>query len=144
MATASEQHGSERLTCLLQGTLRAKLDSGDAHQVCCPHNCPGTALPALAAQQLLSPGEFSRFQSLLAQQFVDVCPDLKWYAKWTHQTPVHGGLARPLPCCQLCVSCTPLPTAKKSYKKLLPALNTLGLPRWPHIMTYAEYGIFKS
>lgn len=63
-----------------QGILAARLDEGDVHRAGCPSLGCKLLLPTSHAQAMLAPAQWERFERLLAQNYIDNNPHLKWSA----------------------------------------------------------------
>jgi hypothetical protein len=62
----------------VQGILAARLSEGDVERAKCPYvGCP-CKLPVSVAEELLSRGQLHRYKQLLAQNYADAHPAIKW------------------------------------------------------------------
>ncbi len=64
----------------MQGILNVRLSEGDVHRTCCPSVGCSCRLPFTDAQQLLSKAQKVRYEQLLAQNYADTNPAIKWCA----------------------------------------------------------------
>ncbi len=64
----------------MQGILKVRLSDGDVQRTGCPFVGCSCRLPFADAQQLLSKSQRERFEQLLAQNYADTNPAIKWCA----------------------------------------------------------------
>lgn len=64
----------------MQGILTVRLSEGNVYRTGCPAMGCSYRLPFADAQQLLSKSQRERYEQLLAQNYADTNPAIKWCA----------------------------------------------------------------
>ena len=72
----------------MQGILKVRLSEGDVHRTGCPFVGCSCRLSLSEAQHLLSKQQRERFEQLLAQNYADTNPAIKWCASRAQHSSV--------------------------------------------------------